>query len=389
MGPNIPPKGVVDIDATEELASSVGGLASWVATISATYTLAADCPDPQIALVHFIRILCGSRIKAIAKTIGSLSPSITPILFRMSDPGMGFKTPIRPMFSMQFTYNRDLAKAIGSTGLWEPVPSSSWQYWATSLQNSAFHPRGVAKLRLNVGEERLTSLCKTSTTKATTGGAIEIRGKPPKMTDMTAKELIDAIAPKPDEQTSWLYYTNDLEFEADNGVVSIRTLPTSTLTGRQDVFGSVADALSRPVDALTGAAQQFLETVGQAGGAIGGAFGGGPPPGPGRGQGRLENDMGGDVTRRVAPTQVVYLVGKAARSGFPIPRPNLDDVGGVKPVPANRLDRGEGFTQRVMYGAGTSPIYLARWRLRYSLPTPPKRPVAVPPNPVLDPSSSS
>jgi len=56
----------------------------------------------------------------------------------------------------------------------------------------------------------------------------------------------------------------------------------------------------------------------------------------------------------------------------------------VKPSPANRLDRGEGFNTGIIANAGKFPIYAAKWRLRYFLPEIPNTPITPPPNPMLD-----
>lgn len=85
--------------------------------------------------------------------------------------------------------------------------------------------------------------------------------------------------------------------------------------------------------------------------------------------------------RRVAAAVFIYLRGSAKRAGTAIPPPRLITVNGVEAIPANRLDRNEGFEHGAQFNAGQTPIFYANWNLRYMLPTLPPGQLPLPPNP--------
>jgi hypothetical protein len=86
------------------------------------------------------------------------------------------------------------------------------------------------------------------------------------------------------------------------------------------------------------------------------------------------------VQRRTKPIVYVIMTGRAARLCYPIAQPELTEIGGVTPVPANRLDRGEGFRHASKANFGKT-VYVATWRLRYAIPEIPTGGLPAPPNP--------
>mgnify|MGYP002780403990 CR=1 FL=1 len=385
-GRNIPPPGVVKITADQVVTSSVAGLSVWQGTIQAEYLMAANVTDVRVAVEHFFLKLVQSRVDALAKSLGGTSRSITPAGLTLREPDI-FGPDLRAGFTFTFMFNRNLKNTLGTNGLWTPIPGSDWRKWATSLASSAFNPRGASGAVIDIGDDRVVTLCKPSSGRigGTTGFVNELRNLP-LGGFMSVQKLVDAAAPPPELETSWLYYQNEVVYEADTGSIISRVLPKSVLTAATDVLGKVEDAIGEAYDAIKSPGKYVLGAVGQdpaGGSAIGGVFN----PGPG-GNNRLDNVQSGDASRRVRPAEYVFLVGKAARAGHPVPRPTLSNIGGVEPVPADRLDRGEGFGQQVIFGAGSTPIYAARWRLRYYLPAGRKEGVAVPSNPIFDPPKS-
>jgi hypothetical protein len=226
----------------------------------------------------------------------------------------------------------------------------------------------------------------------------------------TADALRELLTPKRD--SSWIYYENRLEWESDDGLVELRTLPVYPLTGEVD-RGGVFDAGDENAiaDVMAGADR----SAGIAGSQlIGGLI---PPPpatGPGPAGGVLDNtiavqppfDARGNnwFERRVRPGRSVIMTGRAGRYGFEVPEPDLtevevtDAVTGVKTkYPARRAcrqDLGEGFSvqgHRVpglpWITASLPPVYDAVWRLRYVVAgDPPRGPITQPPNPDVGPN---
>ena len=189
-------------------------------------------------------------------------------------------------------------------------------------------------------------------------------------------ELVAGLFPPPSAQNSWLHWESELYIETDSGAAPLRTLPAKPLMGAVDLFGAVPDMIApgAPINAL----DPSLGT---------GAVGVFNPPGPGGVLDPRQPPAGLlSAERRVRPLVILYLRGRAARAGFPVPAPRLTRIGKVEPIPANRLDRGEGFWQKQGFNAATTVVYHARWNLRYALPELPAGPIPVPPNPLLDPT---
>ena len=183
-------------------------------------------------------------------------------------------------------------------------------------------------------------------------------------TNSTIPAAFNSIFPIPNQANSWLYYVQQIEIEADSGVVIGSTLPNSPLdTDGQfqawDVMGPLPNGIQNdsPFEPLAAVLQDAYSQ-------------------------QESNNGGAEVftQQRAAPIIILYLVGEALRIGYPIPIPSLVTVNGVTPVCCNRLDMGEGFKQRVA-AQTTAPIFYASWRIRYVLTnTPPDAAVPTPPN---------
>jgi hypothetical protein len=190
--------------------------------------------------------------------------------------------------------------------------------------------------------------------------------RPPRVDD-------SVLTTKPDPDESWVQYQTEIFCEWDAGSLPVRTLPTKLLDGKADIAGATSVLMGAVWDAMN-AVSGLPAVSGPAvsGPAVGSADGG---------RGKLDAV---DVQRRVKPVIYLYLRGRAARYGYKVPVPRLTKVGGVECVDACRLDRGEGFSQGITFAAGTNPIYVAKWNLRYALAASglPKE-LPVPPNPIL------
>jgi len=371
MGKNIPPAGVIDVQASHAVRSvALSGNACWAGTLNASYTLGKSASG-IVAASHFFKTLVADRVKATGRELGKDSGAVVPVAIELSEPSIYGRENLAN-FTLTYTFPRELKDGIlKASALWRPVPDSNWRLWAASLANTALHPRGGAKLVFDVGDDPgIVDLCRAGVTELRT-----VRGPDPDSLPygpspvgvarpVNVSELIRETFPPPRAAASWLDYWQDIQLEVDNGTVPVSTLPTKPLTADDDVFGSADDLAGPALDANKAFGARMpadvLQNVG----------------------GRIENETVGGVQRRAKATAFVHLVGRAARAAHPIPCPRLLDAGGLKPVPANRIDRGEGFRQSVWLAGGVFPIYTASWRLRYQLPELPKKPIAVPPNPM-------
>lgn len=410
-GKNIPPPYVTDIRASAVVSSSQKGLAQWAGTISAEYEISPDAPDAYIPWRHFFEVLVKDRVEATRKKLGKHAKGIVPVAMSLSEPEIyGAR---KSSFSFTFTFHSGIKDIFEASGLWRPVPGSDWKRWATSLRMSALDPRGFANLELTVDDDSIVDLCMSRYSEMSTkpphegelrgGGGPELlrptRDQSPRPYE--AAKALEAIAPTPKPAESWLFYETELWLEMDDGAASVRLLPIEQLTAKDDAISQMGANSAGAFDAfmdtargfdngVLGTATKSLFNLATFGVFDTGGTGGSGVPG-GLGGGRLENNPNGantaSVGRRVRSAAYIYLRGRAARHGYPIPIPKLTDLNGMAPVPANRLDRGEGFGQGIKYGAGKTGIYQARWNLRYALPGVPDKPLPTPPNPMLDPAS--
>lgn len=398
MGLNYPPEWVADVRARHHVSSSTAGLTTWQGTISADYELAKTAPDSWTPARHFFGTLVADRVKACAKKVGAKSTAIIPLAVSM-DEGEIYGKRVSS-FSYTFRFIRPLKDILAGSGLYRPVPESNWQKWSASLASSALHPRGVAKLTLEPGDDRITDLCDPGVARdqirelRAGNFPIERLGEQVDRNSGTianpaiASRIAELVSPKVEKESSYLFWECELFLEVDSGVAPVRLLPTQRLTAEDDVFGAAKDALGEAFDIVKAPAKLLIAPALAVKSIEAGVFS--SPPARPRGVGVLENVMvgGSGSQRRVKAAAYVYLTGRASRAGFAVSPPRLIDVNGVPAVPANRLDRGEGFGQGARFAAGNTPIYTARWNLRYALDSVPDGDLPVVGNPVLMPPGS-
>jgi hypothetical protein len=374
MGANIPPAGVIKANASHHGASSAAGLRQWQGVISGEYELDKKA-DATIAAAAFFA-LCRARIDHLAAALrrsGKDDPrSIIPIVFTFDEPELYGRR--KAAFSLGYSWTGSVGTVLGDSGLWRPVPGSNWRAWQLVMNQAASHARGLAKLTFDVGDDKIIDLCVGNQVVNLVGNrGVPQADRPFQVNDYRAArqgvdgggfaELIRSTFPPPSPQSSWISYQSELFIEVDNGTVMHRLLPAAALQAADDILGSVSDIAGEVWDAI----KDPLPSTRPGGGNV------------------LDNDIGNPFRpqRRVHGMPVLYLVGKAVRAGFPVPVPRLVYVNGVKPIPANRLDRGEGYSQGVKFAAGDTPVFTSRWKLRFVLPSLPSGTLPIPPNPIL------
>jgi hypothetical protein len=271
--------------------------------------------------------------------------------------------------SVTFTFTTTREELLNNGGLWRPAPNrGNWRLWSLSLQDTALDPRGYADLTFDAGGDGIVDLCGNGIVRTSDLGA-----------DAGVKVIPGRLKggfPPCQPENSWHSYTNRVYLEQESGVTGMRTLPKKSLDSDTDRGGTV-DALGRLIGG------------GGGGGAVGGGIPFQPPlPPPGGGGGRLDptyTDKGGTSARRVRrPQQWVIMEGSAVRVGYEVPEPKLVDINGIKLLPCNRPDAGEGFRQWPVFCNGIQTTYRAEWKLRY-LPESdlPDKPLPQPPNPTM------
>lgn len=377
MPPNVPPPEMIDVQADYSLSTQGAAFTMWFASLNATYELAKGA-DRSKPWGHFLTLWkhyadLSMRQSGLADRRSGAAGAI-PVSFTVREPTLYGRTTAA--FSAVWRFTSNLTLVLNQSGLWRPVPDSDWRRWAGSLAG-VLGPRGAADLEFDAGEDRLIDLCD--------------RGRPvppadsPAGAELRGGQTLGAVFPRPPAGHSWLEYQCWVEVETEMGTVATRAVPEAELRELR-TGGPQARDILKPGGALPAA--------GGGGGGLSQFFGRGgrldnqtaaPAPRP-TGTlvpGPVKDPPPAEVQRRVAPLAVVYLCGHALRAGHPIPMPALTLLNGVRPAPANRLDRGEGFFGPAVVGNCGVPIYGARWRLRYVLPEVPAGGIPTPPNPLL------
>jgi hypothetical protein len=374
----VPPPGVVEASLSHEVSTTTAGLTLWTGTIAGEYEL-AKFANPLLAVRYFMAV-CKERIFNTARAVGKNASGIIPVAFKMTEPDAYAEN--RAKFMLGYTFVQPVKDILRAASLWRPVPGSDWRLWALSLQNTAFGPRGYAHLEFAAEDDRIIDLCDPSPYIGTLGaghGGIGSLPRPGVAVPIPAVPALPDIQegilrnfPTPAPASSWIYYESELWLETDQANTPIRPLP----------IRKASEALLRAGTGLVpGQKQSFWDVLADATMPIAGFINdlkGGKAVLAGV---TTPNDLANGTHHRGAPVCYVYLRGRAARAGFPVPIPLIRDVAGVKPVPACRLDRGEGFGQGVYKGVGV-PLYTGSWNLRYYLPEVPRH-LPVPPNPIL------
>jgi hypothetical protein len=379
MGANIPPPGVIQARASHSYASSTKvGMQSFSGTISADYTLSRS--TDVIVAQNAFWALCRARQAEILR--GRDLRTIIPLTFSSSEPDL-YAAALAVSFSLTYSISAPLEVILQAGGLGRPIPGSNWRRWLMSMGDT-LGPRGNAGVIFNPGHDKIIDLChdqrSTSTLQAGAGPQFQ-----------TLRTLPVSPFPSPTPNTSWLDYRNRLRIEADSGVSTLKTLPTSIRELRGDPASKGAFPFkghsSKPTPS---GVVRTLATFGAstAGVMLGSAITGSKSTSSTsellKGGGRLESGIpetaNTHAQKRVSDTIYLLMEGRALRAGYEIPVPQIVEIGGIKPIPCNRLDRGEGFAQEIIGNVGV-PLYAAQWRIRLLLPELPKS-IPTPPNPL-------
>lgn len=388
---NIPPAGVIDGTFSHNVAQEPGKPSIWNGNIEATYEIARGF-TVQNAVESFFgavrdrwettrkgRFAGLGPAGAFALGLVAPPPVIRPWQFIAGEPNAYGKQTIK-LGMVYRVYRADIATILGASGLWRAIPGSNWKQWASSL---AFHmgPRGVSGLVMSPGDDKIVDLCRPDAPlidlvskpmlaelRAGAGGAFLKGGKKPPEAVLknffggtgsginflgtqievtnALKKAAKALFPAPEPGNSFLDYVAGYHIETDSGVVVGSTLPTSPIEERANTTGRL-DAIA---GSLSGARESSFF-----------------PPATDVGT-HPDTDGGSFSHQRTKPQLFVTLFGYAQRIGFPVPVPEIIEVGGSPVVPCNRVDMGEGFEQTTLGADAVGvPLFVARWRLRYAL----------------------
>lgn len=358
LPPNVPPPGVIDASITHDYSTPKVMGQTWSVNFEGEYELARGT-HPSVAYKAFAALL-KSRLEEVKRI--QPTPAIIPINARVSEPNVYGRTIVR--IGLGYTVvTAKLDQIIGNGGLWKPVPGSNWRLWAASIHKH-LSSRGISRLTFQTGDDAIIDLCgaKEVELDGMKNQDRELRNGP-----MALPVELKRVFPAPTPKASFLHYQQSFHVQDDHGNIVVNTLPTKPIKEKNKSSGSW-DAALRTLPIADD--KSLFPPAADVQYANGGKL--------------VSDDAEVSVQHRVSPVLYVYLIGHALRAGFPIPVPRLTDVNGVEPVLVTREGMGEGFTTWIVgNGAGVTPIYGAKWCLRYVLPRVPTGEIPVPPNSLL------
>lgn len=350
MGSDIPPPGVIRVEANMDAQNTRPGPAmiQFAINLTATYTLAKGVPQ-RLAYEYFKRFAFSRRAQAIKD---ANAQSCITQYWHPGEPRIYNKAK-QASFAISFLLTRELGDLM-IDGFYRPVPDSDWNKWAVPpegiLPNPLFNPRGQAGLKFDPSDDVIIDLCQQ-----------DVKVRPPGRIKQVRDQRNGKIkAPLPD-LPGWILWEQSIRFESEGEPYIHKPLDPQTNSLRTPgTPTSFESSLKTP------------NLIGKTPGLF-------APPG----SAKVDTTTGSVIGERAAPTYYLVYTGRAARAGQPIQCPTILGIGPLKVVPANR--KGDGFVCVRVPGLSGN-IHVATWRLRFLVPAKIGVDGAMP-NPTFDESS--
>ena len=339
MAAQILQDGVVECEASHEVENSDFFSSAWQGTVSATYEMAKDVPRSQ-ALLRFYDLLNSRGFFAVKQNGGAW---LGVRSFRMSEPEIFGKKCAHFEATYMFTIP-DPNAFVGPSGLWTPVPGTSWGVWKASMHGIfQAQGRGYANLVQGQNDDVIVDMCNSSTVATLQGGydATLTAGGPPN----AGNSLPSTIG-------SFLHVQMEVKFETDDSILETKDIPLSANPG--PVLG-----------------QSNVLSTDPAGGfpSVGPGYGYYPPGIPG--SATLTTTQ-----QRTLPGLVVRFSGRGIRVGYLIDNPVVNFPPGMDIVQANQGDDNGFKTAQVAAWFGL-PVIAADWDYRFVVRSLPVSPLGV------------
>lgn len=360
VGPNYPPPGVIDVQASHSFSTGnqLGG--TWTGTLSATYEMERGTPRSE-AFYHFVTLL-RDRQRESARQFstfpGGKRERVVPIprAFTMGEPEIYGRRGA--FFSCTYTFVCSLRDMLRASGLWRPVPGTNWQQWAGSLAGNAMSSRGNAGMKFDAAGDHIIDLCLPAAQSS-----LPAAGPPPTRPGGRVPEEIRAEVTA---GTSWLRYESWLRIEVEDNVVEMKPLPPREPPRQGGRDAEPPPSLIPPGGGIGGLSLS-PPSRGEPAGPLP-EFAGAKGPAAGRVAGKDPfPDLEPFHQLQAKPSYYAVLHGWAMRAGFAITPPNLVSVGAARARPFNRPELGDGFEHAILDSWFGVPVYGARWQLRYVL----------------------
>jgi len=302
----------IDVDHTVDAPFMNGAWTRFFNTLSGTIKVRAGVP----------KVFAWAAFKYLMKERVGLynSGGKAPIPIDLSISEKVFGREVR--FSISYVLNNlNINSFVNDCRLFRPISDVTWDTWRTSLEPIQ-NPRGFLGGKHNAGDDVILDLCSSGLSRAQTNY------HPVVLPTIIQNQRYQ----RPTARNSWLYYDVWLVFEEDvNGAIIQRMSDQdeNTLVERQGDKDDTAPDLVAGKDKAS--EDRNIQVWGQ-------------------------------------KAYKVYLVGRAVRVGYPIPRPKLVSVGDQK---AYRMGKSR-FVSKRYAGSTGIPLYFATWRIPYVLKKTPK-----------------
>lgn len=409
-----PPEGIIEVRASHEIASqSIPNSAAtvWAGRLSAMYEvergrpremahrlfqkLLADRTPAGDALDRLIRTGLDERIFRLARQVIDNKNFLVPVedqelvkvaqivikgaalilrQITLGEPDIYGKAAAQ--FSAYYTFCCPMDHVMEMTGLWSVVSNSGGGLWVSSLSNSAYNVRGLAKQGHGPKADVIIDLCdpvkidgknaNLGTPPNTTRELRTINSRP------KGRQVLGYRNKIPDPEVSWWVYDAQVTIETDDETIIMKPLPrkardVSPLEPKRselramrpiqtddtgtfravDVPGDAKD----PAKTFTDIPQDNVPSL--------------------RPYKHVPRDLVPIIQMRAAPTVYVRFSGMALRWGYSPGIPEIKSVGGMDVVPCNRSGR-EFTSLDIVENAFGVELYRAQWNLRYVLTGIPK-----------------
>jgi hypothetical protein len=192
------PEGIVEADMTYDWESKPPGFINWQGTLAGTMEVAPGFA-PSLAAQKFF-ILLFDKASQLQQTAQQSGGVVIPERLRIGTQVFGRTS----RFSASFRFVGCLSEILSASGMWRPMPGTSFQKWKSSMANSGmFHPRGRYGLRHNTSDDAIIDLCAS---KSTASIGNDSGGCQQPVTDFQQQLSCANIT----KENSWLTYKNRL-----------------------------------------------------------------------------------------------------------------------------------------------------------------------------------
>lgn len=148
------PNGIIEADADYDFENVGRSFESWVATLSAEMTVAPGLPRTLAATKFFLML--ADKMASLRATAAASDGAAIPMKLRIGAKVFGRTSRFQAVIQVVAC----LKEILRSSGLWKPVPGTSYQQWAASMVSAGvWNPRGRGGWRHTTTQDAIVDVC--------------------------------------------------------------------------------------------------------------------------------------------------------------------------------------------------------------------------------------